>query len=78
MLLTLDQALKYVLKQDVSQDKQVFGKTDLDDFLSNLKPPEEGEENRVEVEMLQNVLDLSEKILQTAGFCVFALVHQLI
>ena len=53
--------LKHFLKQDVSKDKQVFGKTDLDDFLSNLKPTEDGEENRVEVEMLQNVLDLSEK-----------------
>tara|TARA_B100001758_G_C18388234_1_gene601388 strand:- start:664 stop:1914 length:1251 start_codon:yes stop_codon:yes gene_type:complete len=53
--------LKHILKQDVSQDKQVFGKTDLDDFLSKLKQTEEGEENRVEVEMLQNVLDLSEK-----------------
>ena len=53
--------LKFFLKQDVSKDKQVFGKTDLDDFLSNLKSTEDGEEKRVEVEMLQNVLDLSEK-----------------
>ena len=53
--------LKHFLKQDVSKDKQLFGKTNLDDFLSNLKPTEDGEENRVEVEMLPNVLDLSEK-----------------
>ena len=56
--------LKHILKQDVSQDKQVFGKTDLDDFLSKLKPTEEGEENRVEVEMLQNVL-VGYKLIET-------------
>ena len=53
--------LKHILNQKISHDKQVFGKTDLDDFLSNAKSIEEGEDNRVEVEMLQNVLDLSEK-----------------
>ena len=53
----------------------MFGKTDLDDFLSNLKPTEDGEENRVEVEMLQNVLDLSEKkvrecmVPRTGDYC---------
>jgi CBS domain containing-hemolysin-like protein len=53
--------LRYVLKQNISDDKQVFGKTDLDDFLSNVRSVEGAEEARVEVEMLQNVLDLSEK-----------------
>ena len=53
--------LKYVLKQNIADDKQVFGKTDLDDFLSNARSVEGSEDTRVEVEMLQNVLDLSEK-----------------
>ena len=53
--------LKYVLKQNIADDKQVFGKTDLDDFLSNARSVEGNEDTRVEVEMLQNVLDLSEK-----------------
>ena len=53
--------LKFVLKQDIAKDKQVFGKTELDDFLSNARSYEGAEKNRVEVEMLQNALDLSEK-----------------
>ena len=53
--------LKYVLKQTIPKDKQVFGKTDLDDFLRNKRSPEGIEDARVEVEMLQNALDLSEK-----------------
>ena len=53
--------LKYVLKQNIADDKQVFGKTDLDDFLSNVKSADGVEDTRVEVEMLQNALDLSDK-----------------
>ncbi len=53
--------LKYILKQKIASDKQIFGKTDLDDFLSNVKSAQVGEDTRVEVEMLQNALDLSEK-----------------
>ncbi len=53
--------LKYVLNQKISNDKQVFGKTDLDDFLSNVKSAEGVEDTRVEVEMLQNALDLTDK-----------------
>lgn len=53
--------LRFVLKQDIAKDKQVFGKTELDDFLSNARSAEGAEKNRVEVEMLQNALDLSEK-----------------
>ena len=53
--------LKYVLKHDIADDKQVFGKTDLDDFLSNVRSVDGDEDARVEVEMLQNALDLSEK-----------------
>jgi CBS domain containing-hemolysin-like protein len=61
MLNTANFLLKYVLKQNIAEDKQVFGKTDLDDFLSNAKSSEGEEDTRVEVEMLQNALDLSDK-----------------
>ena len=61
MLNTANFLLKHVLKQNIAEDKQVFGKTDLDDFLSNAKSAEGEEDTRVEVEMLQNALDLSEK-----------------
>ena len=44
--------------------KQVFGKTDLDEYLSNVKSAEGVEDSRVEVEMLQNVLDLTDKKLR--------------
>ena len=53
--------LKYILKQKIADDKPVFGKTDLDEFLSNVRSVEGTEDTRVEVEMLQNALDLSEK-----------------
>ena len=53
--------LRFVLKQDIAKDKQVFGKTELDDFLSNARSADGAEKNRIEVEMLQNALDLSEK-----------------
>lgn len=53
--------LKSILQQSIADDKQVFGKTDLDDLLSNVRSVEGVEEHRVEVEMLQNALDLSEK-----------------
>ena len=56
--------LKYVLNQKRKQIKQVFGRTDLDEYLSNLKPSNNEEDKRVEVEMLQNALDLSEKKLR--------------
>jgi putative hemolysin len=61
MLNTANILLKYMLKQNIAEDKQVFGKTDLNDFLSNVKSAEGVEDTRVEVEMLQNALDLSDK-----------------
>ena len=61
MLKIANLLLKYILRQNIAKDKQVFGKTDLDDFLSNIRSSERPEDNRVEVEMLQNALDLSEK-----------------
>ena len=56
--------LKYVFGQKIEEGKQVFGKTDLDEYLSNIKSVEGDEEHRVEVEMLQNVLDLTDKKLR--------------
>ena len=56
--------LKYLLGQKIEEGKQVFGKTDLDEYLSNVKSAVGDEESRVEVEMLQNVLDLTETKLR--------------
>ena len=53
--------LKYVLNQKIHKDSHVFGKNDLDDLLSNVKSVDGHQEHRIEVEMLQNALDLSEK-----------------
>lgn len=53
--------LNYVFNQNIAHNRQVFGKTDLDDFLSHVRPAGGEEDNRIEVEMLQNALDLSEK-----------------
>jgi len=56
--------LKYFLGQKMEDGKQVFGKTDLDEYLSNVKSAEGLEDSRVEVEMLKNVLDLANKKLR--------------
>jgi len=56
--------LKYLLGQKMEDGKQVFGKIDLDEYLSNVKSVEGEEDSRVEVEMLQNVLDLTDKKLR--------------
>jgi CBS domain containing-hemolysin-like protein len=56
--------LKYLLGQKIEEGKQVFGKIDLDEYLGNVKSADGAEENRVEVEMLKNVLDLTDKKLR--------------
>ena len=56
--------LKHLLGQKIEEGKQVFGKIDLDEYLSNVKSADGAEENRVEVEMLKNVLDLTDKKLR--------------
>ena len=53
--------LRYVLQQKHKQSVKVFGKTDLDEYLSNIESVDGSENNRVEVEMLQNALDLTDK-----------------
>ena len=64
MLFLSKLVLKYFLGQTMVDGKQVFGKTDLDDYLSNVKSTEGADDNRVEVEMLKNVLDLTDKKLR--------------
>ena len=64
MLFLSKLVLKYLLGQKMEVGKQVFGKTDLDEYLSNVKSAEVVEDSRVEVEMLQNVLDLTDKKLR--------------
>ncbi|MBC8510516.1 MAG: HlyC/CorC family transporter [Cryomorphaceae bacterium] len=64
MLFLSKLVLKYLLGQKMEVGKQVFGKTDLDEYLSNVKSAEGVEDSRVEVEMLQNVLDLTDKKLR--------------
>ena len=53
--------LKYVLNQKKNDGNIIFGKNDLDDLLSNVKSADGHQDQSVEVEMLQNALDLSEK-----------------
>ena len=53
--------LKYVLNQKKNDSHTTFGKNDLDDLLSNVKSADGHQDQSVEVEMLQNALDLSEK-----------------
>jgi len=64
MLFLSKLVLKYFLGQKMEDGKQVFGKTDLDEYLSNVKSADGEEDSRVEVEMLQNVLDLTDKKLR--------------
>ena len=64
MLFLSKLVLKYLLGQKMEDGKQVFGKTDLDEYLSNVTSAEGVEDSRVEVEMLQNVLDLTDKKLR--------------
>ena len=47
--------------QNLSENKQFFNKTDLDEYLTHINSNNEKESNSVEVEMLQNTLQLSSK-----------------
>ena len=47
--------------QNLSENKQFFNKTDLDEYLTHINPNNEKESSSVEVEMLQNTLQLSSK-----------------
>ncbi len=62
LMLTLsDYILKHIFKQEKEKDKKVFGKTDLDEYISNIRSTRTDSDNRIEVEMLKNALDLSDK-----------------
>ena len=56
--------LKHLLGQKIEEGKQVFGTLDLDEYLTNIQSNNHQEEGRIEVEMLQNALDLSNKKLR--------------
>ena len=47
--------------QNLSENKQFFNKTDLDEYLTHINPNNEKDSSSVEVEMLQNTLQLSSK-----------------
>ena len=64
-LIGMDDEGKKVEKVPSIFDEPVaLTKTDLDEYLSNIKSSEDIKENRVEVEMLQNALDLTDKKLR--------------
>ncbi len=53
--------LRLFLKQRVINNKSVFNKIDLDEYLGDLRSVNTKDENTVDVEMLQNALELSNK-----------------
>lgn len=56
--------LKFIFKQDTRISKQVFGRKDLGEFLSNLTLSNGSSESNAEVEMLKNALHLTDKRLR--------------
>ena len=53
--------VKLFFGQTLTENKQFFNKTDLDDYLDHINSNNTQDSSNVEVEMLQNTLDLSEK-----------------
>ena len=53
--------VKLFFGQTLTENKQFFNKTDLDDYLDHINSNNTEDSASVEVEMLQNTLDLSEK-----------------
>ena len=53
--------VKLFFGQSLTENKQFFNKTDLDDYLDHINSNNTQDSASVEVEMLQNTLDLSEK-----------------
>ena len=53
--------VKLFFGQTLAENKQFFNKTDLDDYLDHINSNNTQDSASVEVEMLQNTLDLSEK-----------------
>ena len=56
--------LKYFFRQENKEGRQVFGKPDLDEYLNKIKSVEGIKDSGIEVEMLQNVLELTDKKLR--------------
>ena len=53
--------VKLFFGQTLAENKQFFNKTDLDDYLDHINSNNTQDSASVEVEMLQNTLDLSDK-----------------
>lgn len=53
--------IRFIFRQHVTSNRAVFGKVDLDEYLNNLISTSKEDDTRVEVEMLQNALELSNK-----------------
>ena len=53
--------MKNFFRQNLSESKHFFNKTDLDEYLTHINSNNEQAPNSVEVEMLQNTLQLSSK-----------------
>ena len=53
--------MKVFFGQELSENKQFFNKTDLDEYLTHINSNNKKTSNSVEVEMLQNTLQLSNK-----------------
>tara|TARA_B100001093_G_scaffold305440_1_gene291414 strand:+ start:121498 stop:122742 length:1245 start_codon:yes stop_codon:yes gene_type:complete len=59
-----DIVFKFFIGRSLNVDQDFFSKTDLDDYLNELNYVKDEDNNRVEVEMLKNALDLSETKLR--------------
>ena len=59
--------LKYIFNQKDQKTQPTFSKTDLDDYLSNIKNNDLSEDNRIEVEMLQNADHIYIEALKSEG-----------
>ena len=59
-----DIVFKFFFGKTLNVDEVFFSRTDLDDYLNELNYVKDEDNNRVEVEMLKNALDLSETKLR--------------
>ena len=64
LMLNVSRMCMKILGQNIEETRQVFGTLDLDEYLANRQSNNHQEEGRIEVEMLQNALDLSNKKLR--------------
>lgn len=64
MLKLSEWVLRFIFHQENKKGKQVFSKTDLGEYLSNVTSKNGVSDNSVEVEMLKNALHLTDKRLR--------------